>query len=143
MTQTKVNDTPIGLSTPGVFAPISALAPSSASNEASPNISRSSSTTNAPALNSSPQMQTNPASKKLQKILESRFESDKDAIAAMQYLSEVIPENTIATRRNLRSDLERRNLASSREFLHKFGEVRNELHSLAKIVDGMSKSCAC
>ena len=128
---------------PVVAAVLSSPVPLTTPTAGTPSISRSSSSATTPVQNTPPQVQTNPASKKLQKILESRFESDKDAIAAMQYLSNVIPENTIATRRNLRSDLERRNLSSSREFLHKFGEVRKELHSLAEIVDGMSKSCSC
>ena len=85
--------------------------------------------------------QLNPAAKKLQKLLESRFETDKEAIAAMQYLSEVMPENTIATRRNLRSDLERRNLATSRAFLEKFKVIKDELNNLSDVVEQISTNC--
>ena len=90
---------------------------------------------------SAAQPQLNPAAKKLQKLLESRFETDKEAIAAMQYLSEVMPENTIATRRNLRSDLERRNLATSRAFLEKFKVIKDELNNLSDVVEQISTNC--
>ena len=102
--------------------------------------SASPNTGSTPAVTPPPQP-LNPAAKKLQKLLESRFETDKEAIAAMQYLSEVMPDNTIAARRNLRSDLERRNLATSRDFLNKFKVIRDELHALSDVVDEISTSC--
>lgn len=62
--------------------------------------------------------------KKLNKILEGRIESDKELLEAMKTLSGFVKENTIRSRKNLRSDIEKRSLNLNEEFLDTFKNVK-------------------
>ena len=67
--------------------------------------------------------QANPLSRKLGRILESRLEDERETVEALKVLSEFLPANTLHSRRNLRSDLERRGLLLSEEFKDLLGEL--------------------
>lgn len=49
-------------------------------------------------------------SRRLNKILETRLENDKDTLEALKELSTFFTENTLQARRNLRSKIEKRSL---------------------------------
>lgn len=49
--------------------------------------------------------------KRLNKILETRLENDKETLEALKELSTFFTENTLQARRNLRSKIEKRSLA--------------------------------
>jgi hypothetical protein len=49
--------------------------------------------------------------KRLNKILETRLENDKETLDALKELSTFFTENTLQARRNLRSKIEKRSLA--------------------------------
>lgn len=70
------------------------------------------------------QQLNNPISRKLNKILESRIENDKDLLEALKTLSGFFPENSIRSRRNLRSDIEKRSLVLNEEFLDSFRNIK-------------------
>jgi hypothetical protein len=53
----------------------------------------------------------NVLSKRLNKILETRLENDKETLEALKELSTFFTENTLQARRNLRSKIEKRSLA--------------------------------
>ncbi|KAL4226096.1 Golgi transport complex subunit 6 [Mactra antiquata] len=84
---------------------------------------------------------SNPLSKKLNKILESRLDNDKDMLEALKALSTFFGENSLRTRRNLRSDIERRSLAINEEFLQTFQVVKNQLDSVYADVKAMNDCC--
>lgn len=83
----------------------------------------------------------NPLSKKLNKILETRLDNDKDVLEALKSLSIFFNENNIRTRRNLRSDIERRSLAINEEFVDAFRDVKEQLESIYKEVESMNSCC--
>ena len=85
--------------------------------------------------------QPNPLSKKLSRILDSRYDEDKDTIEALRVLSEFMGENTLQTRRNLRSDLERRNLALSESFCVLLGRLASHVEGIHEEVAAMKACC--
>uniref|UniRef100_A0A671UH25 Conserved oligomeric Golgi complex subunit 6 n=1 Tax=Sparus aurata TaxID=8175 RepID=A0A671UH25_SPAAU len=90
--------------------------------------------------NASPQT-NNPLSRKLNKILETRLDNDKEMLEALKALSVFFTENSLRTRRNLRGDIERRSLAINEEFAQIFKEVKEELESVHEDVQAMSTCC--
>lgn len=84
---------------------------------------------------------SNPLSKKLNKILETRLENEKDMLEALKALSIFFGENSLRTRRNLRSDIERRSLAINEEFLETFQVVKMQLDSIYANVEAMNDCC--
>ena len=58
-----------------------------------------------------------PIQKRLNKILELRIDGDKDTLDALTDLSSFFTENNMQTRRNLRSQIEKRSLAIN-EVIH-------------------------
>ncbi|NXD70422.1 COG6 protein, partial [Eolophus roseicapillus] len=84
---------------------------------------------------------SNPLSRKLNKILETRLENDKEMLEALKALSTFFVENSLRTRRNLRGDIERRSLAINEEFVHIFKQVKEELESINEDVQAMSSCC--
>uniref|UniRef100_A0A7N6F9M3 Conserved oligomeric Golgi complex subunit 6 n=1 Tax=Anabas testudineus TaxID=64144 RepID=A0A7N6F9M3_ANATE len=83
----------------------------------------------------------NPLSRKLNKILETRLDNDKEMLEALKALSVFFTENSLRTRRNLRGDIERRSLAINEEFARIFKEVKEELESVHEDVQAMSTCC--
>ncbi|XP_063474917.1 conserved oligomeric Golgi complex subunit 6 isoform X4 [Symphalangus syndactylus] len=84
---------------------------------------------------------SNPLSRKLHKILETRLDNDKEMLEALKALSAFFVENSLRTRRNLRGDIERRSLAINEEFVSIFKEVKEELESISEDVQAMSNCC--
>jgi hypothetical protein len=60
---------------------------------------------------SAPKAGGNALSRRLNKILETRLENDKETLEALKELSTFFTENTLQARRNLRSKIEKRSLA--------------------------------
>ncbi|KAM9811482.1 LOW QUALITY PROTEIN: conserved oligomeric Golgi complex subunit 6 [Syngnathus typhle] len=84
----------------------------------------------------------NPLSRKLNKILETRLDNDKEMLEALTALSAFFTENSLRTRRNLRGDIERRSLAINEDFARLFQQVKEELESVHEDVQAMSTCCA-
>ncbi|XP_066592329.1 conserved oligomeric Golgi complex subunit 6 [Prorops nasuta] len=78
--------------------------------------------------------------KRVNKLLESRIEHDKETLEALKELSTFFTENTLNARRNLRSKIERRSLAINEEFLSAFREVKNSLDFIYDNVLTMNNS---
>ena len=85
--------------------------------------------------------QQNPLSRKLHKILESNLDSDKDTLEALEVLSGFLDRNTLQTRRNLRSDLEKRSLALNEAFLQCIGKVVDQLYGIQEEASTMKVCC--
>ncbi|KAK2881436.1 hypothetical protein Q8A67_018704 [Cirrhinus molitorella] len=83
----------------------------------------------------------NPLSRKLNKILETRLDNDKEMLEALKSLSVFFTENSLRTRRNLRGDIEKRSLSINEEFVRIFKEVKEELESVHEDVQAMSSCC--
>ncbi|XP_053564378.1 conserved oligomeric Golgi complex subunit 6 [Bombina bombina] len=84
---------------------------------------------------------SNPLSRKLNKILETRLDNDKEMLEALKALSTFFNENSLRSRRNLRGDIERRSLSINEEFVTIFKNVKEELESVNEDVQAMSKCC--
>nr|DBA32579.1 TPA: hypothetical protein GDO54_000361 [Pyxicephalus adspersus] len=84
---------------------------------------------------------SNPLSRKLNKILETRLDNDKEMLEALKSLSIFFTENSLRTRRNLRGDIERRSLSINEEFVTIFKKVKEELESINEDVQAMSNCC--
>ncbi|XP_037953548.1 conserved oligomeric Golgi complex subunit 6-like [Teleopsis dalmanni] len=78
--------------------------------------------------------------KRVNKILETRLETDKDTLDALGDLSTFFTENTLQNRRNLRSQIERRSVGINENFLKAFREVKVSLDAVCDELDEMSKS---
>ncbi|KAG1932893.1 conserved oligomeric Golgi complex subunit 6 [Pimephales promelas] len=83
----------------------------------------------------------NPLSRKLNKILETRLDNDKEMLEALKSLSVFFTENSLRTRRNLRGDIERRSLSINEEFVRIFKQVTEELEGVHEDVQAMSSCC--
>lgn len=81
----------------------------------------------------------NPIARKLNKILESRIENDKDLLEALKTLSSFFPENSIRSRRNLRSDIEKRSLVLNEEFLSAFRNIKEQLDGVCQDIGSMDE----
>ncbi|KAM4700591.1 conserved oligomeric Golgi complex subunit 6 [Discoglossus pictus] len=84
---------------------------------------------------------SNPLSRKLNKILETRLDNDKEMLEALKALSSFFNENSLRSRRNLRGDIERRSLSINEEFVTIFKNVKEELESINEDVQAMSSCC--
>lgn len=89
--------------------------------------------------------QSNVLGKRLNKIFETRLDTDKETLEALKELSTFFTENSIQSRRNLRSKIEKRSLAINEEFLSAFTKVKdaldtvyNDVVSIDSEVRGMS-----
>ncbi|KAM8975926.1 conserved oligomeric Golgi complex subunit 6 [Pelodytes ibericus] len=82
-----------------------------------------------------------PLSRKLNKILETRLDNDKEMLEALKALSSFFAENSLRSRRNLRGDIERRSLSINEEFVAIFKNVKEELESINEDVEAMSNCC--
>ncbi|XP_047451031.1 conserved oligomeric Golgi complex subunit 6 [Mugil cephalus] len=96
---------------------------------------------NAVQNSNAPSQTNNPLSRKLNKILETRLDNDKEMLEALKALSVFFTENSLRTRRNLRGDIERRSLAINEEFARIFKDVKEELESVNEDVQAMSTCC--
>ncbi|XP_067631293.1 conserved oligomeric Golgi complex subunit 6 isoform X2 [Eurosta solidaginis] len=78
--------------------------------------------------------------KRVNKILETRLEADKDTLDALSDLSNFFTENTLQNRRNLRSEIEHRTVGISDNFLKAFRKVKDALDAVCDDLDNMAKS---
>lgn len=83
----------------------------------------------------------NPLSRKLNKILESDLDNNRDTLEALEVLSECLGKNTLQARRNLRSDLERRSLSLNEDFLHCVEELVEQVKGLQEEAIDMKACC--
>ena len=90
---------------------------------------------------STSQQQITPVQRKLQKILDLKLESDKDLIESLKYLSGFFNENSVRTRRSLRSTIEKRSLTLNDQFEECFRVVKEQLDQLNGTVTSMSSCC--
>ncbi|XP_051965570.1 conserved oligomeric Golgi complex subunit 6-like [Xyrauchen texanus] len=88
-----------------------------------------------------PSQPNNPLSRKLNKILETRLDNDREMLEALKSLSVIFNENSLRTRRNLRGDIEKRSLSINEEFVRIFKEVTEELENVHEDVQAMSSCC--
>ncbi|XP_030383226.1 conserved oligomeric Golgi complex subunit 6 [Scaptodrosophila lebanonensis] len=77
---------------------------------------------------------------RVNKILETRLETDKDTLDALNGLSSFFTENTLQNRRNLRSQIERRSVEINEKFLKAFREVKITLDAVCTDLDTMAQS---
>ena len=87
------------------------------------------------------QQQITPVQRKLQKILDLKLESDKDLIDSLKYLSGFFNENSVRTRRSLRSTIEKRSLTLNDQFEECFRLVKEQLDQVNHTVTSMSSCC--
>merc|ERR1712130_837417 len=85
--------------------------------------------------------QSNPLSRKINKILDMRLESDKELVEAMKSLSMFFGENSLRNRKNLKSVIERRGLNISQEFLGDFKVLKEQIDQIRSEVQSMSDCC--
>ncbi|CAF2183081.1 unnamed protein product [Rotaria magnacalcarata] len=90
---------------------------------------------------STSQQQVTPVQRKLQKILDLKLESDKDLIESLKYLSTFFNENSVRTRRSLRSTIEKRSLTLNDQFEECFRVVKQQLDQVNDTVTSMSTCC--
>ncbi|KAL3283844.1 hypothetical protein HHI36_018014 [Cryptolaemus montrouzieri] len=81
----------------------------------------------------------NVLSRRLNKVLETRFENDEETLEALRQLSSFYKENTIQARRNLRSQIEKRSLDINENFLSSFREVKESFDSVYKDIMDINK----
>jgi len=79
--------------------------------------------------------------KKLKKTLQLKLDNDAETVDALKELSTFFLDNNLKTRRNLRGQIERRNLEINRDFLNAFKCVKESLDEIHNNVKGMSDSC--
>lgn len=85
--------------------------------------------------------QSNPLSRKINKILDMRLESDKELVEAMKSLSLFFGDNSLRNRKNLKSVIERRGLKISQEFLGDFKILKEQVDAIRAEVQNMSDCC--
>ncbi|XP_042874667.1 conserved oligomeric Golgi complex subunit 6-like isoform X1 [Penaeus japonicus] len=85
--------------------------------------------------------QNNPLSRKINKILETRLENDKDTLDALKELSTFFTENTLRSRRNLRGEIEKRSVGISEEFVTALREVKEAVDGIYTEVSSMNEVC--
>lgn len=83
----------------------------------------------------------NPISKKVAKILDGKFETDKELIESLTTVSSFFKENTLHNRRNLRRDIESFSLQVNVEFMDHFKKVKEELDKVCGSVAAMNACC--
>lgn len=84
---------------------------------------------------------SNPLSRKINKILDMRLESDKELVEAMKSLSLFFGDNSLRNRKNLKSVIERRGLKISQEFLGEFKVLKEQIDAIRGEVQNMSDCC--
>uniref|UniRef100_A0A1I8NN97 Conserved oligomeric Golgi complex subunit 6 n=1 Tax=Stomoxys calcitrans TaxID=35570 RepID=A0A1I8NN97_STOCA len=78
--------------------------------------------------------------KRVNKILETRLDAEKETLESLQDLSNFFTDNTLQNRRNLRSRIEKRSVFINGEFLKAFREVKNSLDLVITDLDTLADS---
>ncbi|XP_050421037.1 conserved oligomeric Golgi complex subunit 6 [Adelges cooleyi] len=76
--------------------------------------------------------------KRVNSVLETHLEKEKDALEALKEISEFYTENTLECRRGLRTKIEKRSLALNEDFLSAFEKVKDAVNSLHNNVSSMN-----
>ncbi|XP_063707526.1 conserved oligomeric Golgi complex subunit 6 [Culicoides brevitarsis] len=79
-----------------------------------------------------------PIQRRVQKVLETRYENNKETLEVLQDLSTYFGENTLANRRNFRNCVEKRSLAINDEFLGAFTDIKNVVDEVCGNIAEMS-----
>uniref|UniRef100_A0A1B6DAR9 Conserved oligomeric Golgi complex subunit 6 n=1 Tax=Clastoptera arizonana TaxID=38151 RepID=A0A1B6DAR9_9HEMI len=79
---------------------------------------------------------------RLNKILDTRLDNDKETLEALKELSIFFTENTLQSRRSLRSKIEKRSLSINEDFLTAFQKVKESLDNIYIDVSNMNKAVA-
>ncbi|XP_076031749.1 conserved oligomeric Golgi complex subunit 6 [Oratosquilla oratoria] len=83
----------------------------------------------------------NPLSRKINKILETRLEHDKDTLDALRELSTFFNENSLRTRRNLRGEIEKRSVKINEDFVSALRDVKEAVDNIYHEVSLMNEAC--
>ncbi|KAM7345895.1 conserved oligomeric Golgi complex subunit 6 [Cochliomyia hominivorax] len=78
--------------------------------------------------------------KRINKILETRLETENDTLEALKDCSKFFVENSLQNRRNLRSQIEKRSNSINENFLKSFREVKLCLDAVCSDLDALSCS---
>ncbi|TPP57413.1 Component of oligomeric golgi complex 6 [Fasciola gigantica] len=87
------------------------------------------------------QLEKNPLLSKIHKIINTEIERDTDLLDGLLAVSDILPVNNIRTRRNLRVDLEKQQLALYEDFLKEFTLVRERVEELDSNIKLMLTTC--
>ncbi|CAH8570214.1 unnamed protein product [Dicrocoelium dendriticum] len=87
------------------------------------------------------QITTGPLTNKIQKIVASDLDTDKELLESLFAVSHVIPANSIRYRRNLRSELEEQLLKLYESLLEELENVKNDVGAMNSHVECMLSSC--
>lgn len=82
--------------------------------------------------------QANPLSKKISKILETKFDQNRELLEPLKGLSDFYGANTPAARRNLRSQVERRNVEMNQEFVNMLEGLNRKIDNVYSEVESMN-----
>ncbi|KAK8744498.1 hypothetical protein OTU49_000837, partial [Cherax quadricarinatus] len=93
------------------------------------------------AAETNEKLPNNPLSRKINKILETRLENDKDTLDALKELSTFFSENTLRSRRNLRGEIEKRSVGISEEFVLALRDVKEAVDEIYTEVSSMNEVC--
>uniref|UniRef100_A0A7G3ADT2 Conserved oligomeric Golgi complex subunit 6 n=1 Tax=Lutzomyia longipalpis TaxID=7200 RepID=A0A7G3ADT2_LUTLO len=77
-------------------------------------------------------------STKLNSILEMRIDTDKEMLDSLKDLDNFFVENTVQTRRQLRSEIEKRSLKINEDFLASFRSVKQSLDEICEGIEQMN-----
>lgn len=78
--------------------------------------------------------------KRVDKILETRLDAEKDTLEALQDFSNFFTENSLQNRRNLRSQIEKRSVGINDTFLQAFRQVKLNLDVVCNDLDALANS---
>uniref|UniRef100_A0A8D8RQM6 Conserved oligomeric Golgi complex subunit 6 n=1 Tax=Cacopsylla melanoneura TaxID=428564 RepID=A0A8D8RQM6_9HEMI len=78
--------------------------------------------------------------KRLNKVIDTNIDNDKDVLEALKELSIFFTENTLISRRNLRSQIEKRSLSINEDFVSAFRKVKETLDSMHEDVLEMNNA---
>ncbi|OQR69833.1 conserved oligomeric Golgi complex subunit 6-like [Tropilaelaps mercedesae] len=79
--------------------------------------------------------------KKLSNVFEMGLENDRDTLEILAHMSTFVTENNLRTRRNLRGEIEKQNLAVNQEFFEALRTLKEQVDSLCEDIHVMSSCC--
>uniref|UniRef100_D3TMS7 Conserved oligomeric Golgi complex subunit 6 n=1 Tax=Glossina morsitans morsitans TaxID=37546 RepID=D3TMS7_GLOMM len=88
----------------------------------------------------SPTAESNRLQKRVNKILETRLDIEKDTLEALTDLSSFFSHNTLQSRRNLRNQIEKRSVLINDNFLKCFRQVKISLDAICRDLEVLSDS---
>ncbi|KAL9876935.1 conserved oligomeric Golgi complex subunit 6 isoform 2-T4 [Glossina fuscipes fuscipes] len=88
----------------------------------------------------SPTAESNRLQKRVNKILDTRLDIEKNTLEALTDLSSFFSHNTLQNRRNLRNQIQKRSVVINDNFLKCFREVKISLDTICRDLDALSDS---